>query len=255
MERVRARPLPDLSTLAARVEAREDGAFLDLLKLREAGGPDAIPALAEILRAHRGKTDIFGHAAAQALFHVGGADADAALREFFAAGDVSSDALYAFAWEMAQEERDRFLAECVLNTTNPSLAATLTADRATVRPGEAVAFTLRVTNVGHEPALLYIDEHEVDVPLFLRDDAGHIAWPRRGATKCWMPAHHWLTLAPGSTTEFRFKRSFPKGTVGTYEVLGVFHRRSWPKLLPPPPPAPPWTGRVVCAPIPLTIGE
>ena len=110
--RVLERPLPDLAMLPRRVHESADGAFEDLIRLREKGGAEAVPALVAVLEAQRGSTRIFRFAAAQALFHIGGAEAEQALEKESAADDYpwwpAID--YTFHWDMDAGERDRFLA-------------------------------------------------------------------------------------------------------------------------------------------------
>lgn len=280
VEQALARPPPDLATLPDRARRGAEGAFEDLIRLRESGGPETVPALIEILDAHRGSGRIHGFAAAQALFHLGGDKAQAALENALAADEYpwQSALDYTFHWDMDAGERDRFLGHCVLRSSNTTLRAKIAADRAQARRGEDVTLTFSVTNAAAQPVAVLTVDGRLEADLVLRDADGRFAWVRPvaqfGADT--VPRLGWQQLTPGQTAEFEFVRAFlpcergkgryqshgivrefnvetGSGRGGKFDVVGVFSRQS--ARAAPEPPAPPWIGRVVCDPIGLTIAD
>jgi hypothetical protein len=176
---------------------------------------------------------------------------------------------------MAAPDRDRFIEKHVLRSTSTALEVRLTADRETVRPGETVIFTITITNTNEAAAALWHYGNGLDADLLLRDPRGRFVWIRPLGTCCVDPPHRWVVLEPGKAQEIPFQRSFlpckphstPTNSVGArfavesedggggrFELIAVFSQAGVPRL-PPEPPAKPWTGRVVCKPIVLTIGE
>ncbi len=280
LKRIAARPHPDLATLAARARKGSEGAFEDVLRLRQGGGADAVPALIEILETQPSPTGICGMAAAQALFRIGGEAADAKLRATLG-GDVypwESAVNYAFHWRMEDGLRDRFFAEYLVRSTNAAVTARLACDRVRAKRGEDVTFTLTLTNVTADGLALAPCQGRLDADLVLREKDGPFAWVRR-VDVCDPGALHpppWRTLASGQTVEFRFVRAFlpvkggggrfrPHGIVrelnvgtetgapGAFEVIGVFSRTY--AHGEGEPPKPPWLGRAVSPPIPLSITD
>lgn len=280
LERIAARPLPDLATLAERSHRGAEGAFEDVLKLRQDGAADAVPALIEILDTQASPTRIEGLAAAQALFRIGGEEAHARLRATLGGDaypwEIAVDC--AFRWHMEGGLRDRFFARYLLRPTNAALKARLTCDRGRARRGEDVTFTLALANVTSDGVALASCQGRLDADLAMREKDGPYAWVRRvdvhglGA----LPPPLWRTLEAGQTVEFRFVRAFlpakrgsgrfrshgivrellietESGAGGAFEVTGIFSRTY--ARGEGNPPKPPWLGRVVCAPIPLTITD
>jgi len=270
------RPPPDLAMLPRRVCQSAKGAFDDLIRLRETGDAEAVPVLVEILERERQSTRIFRFAAEQALFHIGGEEAEEALRKESAADDYpwwpAID--YTFHWDMDAGERDRFLARYVVRSSNAKLKARLTADRASAKPREDFTFTLTLANETSEPVAILTSDGMPTMRLVFRDAEGRFPRVQQAGIQCAIPKLGWRTVEPGKSTEFRFVRSFlpGKGVKGTwtyvgrplgvetdgrrdgrFDVIAVVSGCRCEEAGEPP--ATPWVGRVVSEPLALTIAD
>lgn len=266
----------DLATLPGRARKGDKSAFEHLLKLRKSGEPDAVPVLIRVLEDHRGSTRIFRFAAEQALFHIGGMEAEAVLREDCAADDYpwwpAID--YTFHWDMDPGERDRFLARHVVRSSNTRLKARLTADRATAKPREDVAYTLSLANETSEPVAVLTADGYPTTALVFRDADGRFLRTGLLGTQCVRSKWAWQAIEPGKTVEFKLVRSLRLGEKrtpptehgrhlsvetkggrgGRFDVVAVVSGLDRCREAGEPP-ATPWIGRVVSGPAALTISD
>ena len=165
IDRINAKPTPDLSTLFYRcVNSRNtpDSPLYDILKFRESPDTSAVPVLAQILDEFRHTTWIYGDAASQALFAIDTLEAHAALREslitrfaeprdpafikpYYSQGKRFD---FAGAWGNREPFRSDFIHRYVLTNLSTNLAISVDYKRLPERPQRPVEYG------GYEDAVL-----------------------------------------------------------------------------------------------------
>lgn len=196
-ELLAARPMPNLEKLVERSRYTKSHnnpdsgeAFWDILKLRDAGKPNAVPVLAEILVNDAGNGRIHGYAAAQALFCIGGKEALDTLDKHLSRLDEYNEelaSLYVFHWEMPEPKRSEFIERYLLKDIGHDLELTLEAKPD--HQGRNIEFRLTVKNVSARPlAMLMPRFHK----LYLRSaDGRFLSWHR---SRCDKPNTKWIHL-------------------------------------------------------------
>jgi hypothetical protein len=213
----------DVETLVARcapdrpVPAGMDG-FEDLLKLRETRDWKAVGPLVKVLEAHLGSTRIHGFAAAQALYMIGGRDAEAALTKYLLMEDRFPAGMaydYAFWWQMPEPQRSGFLEKYVLQNMLTNLAVRL---EAKAGPGaDEVTFGVTIKNTSAVPMDLLDDQGWVGDSLYLRAGERFADKDKRREDK---RPPSWVRLAAGQERRFS-----AVGKVGGVEQLRGKDRR------------------------------
>jgi hypothetical protein len=217
---VAGRALPNRATLANRCTTpdpreRNRDCFYDLLTLRDRGDRSAVPVLGQILTAHRGSLHIHGYAAAQALFSIGGPEANALLAGHLLSSGYSAywGIRYAHHWEMVPARRDDFIRRYHLVTLADDLRATLAAR------GEADGrrLTLTVTLTNTSDAALQFPDWQRDVGSLLFVRSARDGYLRAHPAPIWEEERipHWVTLAPGASHELQ----------SVVEIQGARHAR------------------------------
>ncbi len=169
----------DLETLAERARPDHPGsdntALFEILRLREEPDPAATDALGEILAKHFDQTHVFGFAAAQALFAIGGEPAHALLERYLldARYHAPSGLRYIEHWEMKSPERDRFIGRYHLRHLAEDLEVELA-----VEPlrDEEVLFRVCLRNLSDRTLSMPFELY--DDGLNFRDQHGHWILPR-----------------------------------------------------------------------------
>ncbi len=155
-EQAATRPAPDLAALARRAEPAMMGevameSFWAILKLRSGGDKKAVPVLTEILVSNAGTGRIHGYAAAQALFCIGGKEAEGALdKHLLELGEYNEQlaGMYVDHWDMAEPKRSEFIEAYLLKSIGREIE--LAAETKGGNFG-AMGFKVTVKNVSAEP--------------------------------------------------------------------------------------------------------
>jgi hypothetical protein len=203
------RPAPDLATIAERsapdhapvTDATES--FWDLLKLRDTATADAIPAMKQVLVAHRDSSRIHRFASAQALFSIGTPEALAILDQelLTPAYDARLGIMYAFHWEMRPALRDEFIRRYHLKNLAADLAVTVSAGP---MQGDELPITVALANRAQQPISLpdsCVDEGSI----YFEAPDGRIALTRQSHRE--HMGRKWITLQPAEehSTMFTLK--------------------------------------------------
>ena len=231
LEIIAARPAPKLEDLAARSAPGmpyevSHNAFLDILKLRETRDRRAVPVLERILSEHFGLTDIFGFAAAQALFCIGTPEAHGILSRYLFSVQyhVELGIEYAFHWDMPEPARSSFILRYHLQNLSHDLRLTLS-QKAIKDPGE-LAFAMKMANISDKHCRLTVPKEFGGWSQFLFLCSEELRFvkvtPTYGCSR--RRPQEWIELAPGASHECdvpaRVIRVYPKKNF----LSGLFER-------------------------------
>jgi len=137
--------------------------------------PEAVPFLEKVLERYRGTDNVFGFAAAQALFSIGSDRAHAILRRVLLSGDYNTQFGLAYStgwpiWKMEAQKRSAFIEQYHLVNVSNELALALRSERqgSWLRSGP-LTFQVVLTNTTPKPVRLFKEQGGF---LVLRDPKG-----------------------------------------------------------------------------------
>lgn len=164
----------DVDRLVRAAAAGGTSGFVALLQLRDLGDDRALPFLVQTLERHHGSGNIFGFAAAQALFCIGTDKAHKVLRKYVLTRgyDAALGIRYALHHKMPQAKRDAFIEQYHLVSTSKDLAIGLQAKPAKAGVGQQVAFTVTLRNASPRPLRIYKPGVYLAKLLVIRSAAG-----------------------------------------------------------------------------------
>ncbi len=202
------RPAPDLERLAERsTPSYTDGdateAFYDILKLRNVGGPEAVPVLERIMAENLYSTRIHGFAAAQALFCIGTSEAHEVLskylfsEQYFAGLGIN----YTFHWQMSESKRNDFIEKYHLKNISKDLAVKLDVKTHRDRKEQRFDFTATLCNTSNKPFRIEDKQVYLGDMLYFRSESGRFARNFK-AVDYGLPMPKWIELAPGATHQY-----------------------------------------------------
>lgn len=211
-EIVAEHPMPNLDDLAERSKPNvhdpniSKPSFYDLLKLRTAGTPEAIPALEQVIKDNLYDTRIHGFAAAQALFCIDTPQAHAILKQYIF-DDRYNTRLgigYAFHWEMAEPQRSAFIEQYHINNRSETLQIDLAAKSETLNNVQTIMILATLKNISDEPCRIYNYPFAFGDHLYFRRQNGHFIQKMQTCTRCFA-TDEWLELKPGETKQYQTK--------------------------------------------------
>lgn len=203
-----SRPVPDLERLAERSAPSRTGkdateAFYDILKLRNVGGPKAVPVLERIMAENLYSTRIHGYAAAQALFCIGAPEAHKILskylfsEQYFAGLGID----YTFHWEMDKSKRDGFIERYHLKNLSKDLAVKLDVKTHKDKNELRLDFTATLCNTSKKPFWIRDKQIYLGDMLYFQSESGRFARSFE-PVKYDIPMPNWIELAPGASHQY-----------------------------------------------------
>jgi HEAT repeat protein len=203
---IAARPAPELSTLVARSSPEDRGpdateSFWDLLKLREAPDPKAVPVLEKILVENLSSTRIHRFAAAQALFAIGTPEAHQILAKYLLVDDAWAKLaiFYTSHWEMREPLRSRFIDRYSLQNLSKSLVVEVEQ----VAPAKVQIGLVVVLRNTSDQAFHILDDQSGDF-LNVRDAGGRFLPDRMAMRHGPKPQTAFVELKPGQDHRIPF---------------------------------------------------
>jgi hypothetical protein len=200
-----ARTAPDLDRLAERCSPDLRGpdateSFWDLLKLREAPDPKAVPVLEKVLVENLPTTRIHGFAAAQALFSIDTPEAQKILKQhLLAEGSQAGMAVnYTSHWEMREPRRSRFIEQYLLKNLSTSLVVKLEQEEPPDPVEGRLILRLILRNASDEAVHLLDPRDDRRPRLYLRDAKQRYISHDYEMTICPGPSN-FIELEPGET--------------------------------------------------------
>lgn len=192
----------DVGTLIEFVELGGGKGFDAILKLRERRDERAIPALEKILKEHLGTGDIFGFAAAQALFCIGTPEAhDVLVRYLFTDKyDVELGINYTFHWEMMQSARDSFIRRYHLRSSSNDIKIQLEAGYKIEEDKQKITFSVTLTNISKNELYLYIPgTYTGKLLLFYSEDGYFVRDMQTADHECFIEPVSFTKLGSGKS--------------------------------------------------------
>ena len=202
-----SRPAPDPERLAERSAPSYTGkdttdAFYDILKLRDVGGPKAVPVLEQIMADNLYSTRIHGFAAAQALFCIGTPKAHQILSKYLLTGRYFArlGIDYTFHWEMEESKRNSFIELYHLKNVSNDLSVRLDA-KTHDKDQQRIDFTVTLHNASDKPLWLVDRQVYRGLMLHFRSERGRFS--RTFETAIYeMPLPKWFELLPGKSQQY-----------------------------------------------------
>lgn len=224
------RPAPDLRRLAERSTPSYTGgdateAFLDILKLRDVGGPEAVPVLESIMAENIYSTRIHGYAAAQALFCIGTSEAHEILSEYLFSGQYFAGLgiNYTFHWQMNESERNGFIEKYHLKNISEDLIVKLDVRTHRDRNEQRFDFTTTLCNTSNEPFRIEDKQVYLGDMLYFKSESGRFARNVK-SVKYGMPMPKWIELATGTAHQYNISVYARQDSKHKLPYLGKYER-------------------------------
>jgi hypothetical protein len=226
------RPALRIDDLAERSAPDRQGevameSFWDLLKLRDAPNPAAVPALVKVVDAHAGSSRIHRFAAGQALLTAGTPDALKALQRDTSRTDYPADlaVMYTSHWEMPEPARSRLLEGYVLRNAGDAALGASVATAWKERDGaRLLSVTVTLKNKSAKPLAVLLDPYTATRGLHFRSADSKSA---DGTFAVVAPMMHcqpmrprWVRLAPGASEQMEVALT-PKQDSETLRQFGA----------------------------------
>ena len=146
-----------------------------LLRLRDLGDAQAVPALTNLLAKYLGTGNVTAYAAAQALFCIGTEQAHAALQKHLLSPDYSLDdsIRMAFHYRMRPDARDAFIRQYHLRSTLKDLQITLEVEPVPVEGRQRFRFTMTLRNASDHPLVVVAPATYTAAALLIEDSEGN----------------------------------------------------------------------------------
>jgi hypothetical protein len=198
-------PAPDVEHLADQTapgykpKAGED-TFRDILKLRETGDAKAVPVLAKIMLEKGYSGNIYGFAAAQALYCIGTPEAHRLLEKHMldARYNARLGMMYTYHWDMDPSKRDGFIDRYLLRNLSATLDLHLDARSRVEGSVQKIDFIVTLRNESGKAYQMIEEQVFLGELLYFRSKTGRFA---RAIQTCvykpLMPKK--LKLRPGQT--------------------------------------------------------
>lgn len=202
------RPVPDLERLAERSTPSYTGgdateAFYDILKLRDVGGPKALPVLERIMTENLYSTRIHGYAAAQTLFCISTPEAHKILSKYLLTSQhfAGLGINYTFHWQMSESKRNDFIEKYYLKNISEDLTVKLNVKTHKDKKELRLDFMVILCNTSNKPFRIEDKQVYLGDMLYFQSESGRFARSFKPVSYN-MPMPKWIELSPGASHQY-----------------------------------------------------
>lgn len=189
-----------------------DKLALMILKLRETGNPDAVPALETIFKENYKRGGDYAYIIPQALFCIGTPQARDILEEYLLRRPYSAETGISetYRWKMKEPARSGFIADYFLMNTSNSMDINLDVGQEGIGKDLKYIFTITLKNVSSESSRICDNRLYMGTMLCLKSLSDNTFSEKVITLTFDAEMPDWIELNPGADHQFVIKGSLEK---------------------------------------------